>query len=226
MSFDVTGQLPTGTVVLEASAGTGKTWTIAALVTRYVAEGHARLDQILAVTFGRAATGELRARVRERLRDTLLLLGEPTGAAARADAVARHLADCPPEEFRLRRQRLRAAVDGFDAATVATTHEFCHSALHALGTAADLDPATVLTDDLSDLLAEVVDDLYLRFALGGDPLRLSHAEALTVAGAAVRDPEAVLLPRPEQRERDGGPDLRVRFAAAARAELRRRQRER
>ena len=37
--FDITGELPTGTVLLEASAGTGKTWTIAALVTRYVAEG-------------------------------------------------------------------------------------------------------------------------------------------------------------------------------------------
>ena len=40
--FDPLGPLPTGTTLLEASAGTGKTWTIGALVTRFVAEGSCR----------------------------------------------------------------------------------------------------------------------------------------------------------------------------------------
>src|SRR4029079_8723583 len=62
-AFDVCGPLPTGVTVLEASAGTGKTFTIAALAARYVAEGFA-LDQLLMVTFTRMATGELRERVR------------------------------------------------------------------------------------------------------------------------------------------------------------------
>ncbi|MFP5346928.1 MAG: UvrD-helicase domain-containing protein, partial [Actinomycetes bacterium] len=65
--FDVCGDLPSGTTVLEASAGTGKTFTIAALATRYVAEGVADPSQLMLVTFGRAATSELRDRVRERL---------------------------------------------------------------------------------------------------------------------------------------------------------------
>ena len=64
--FEVSGPLPTGVTVLEASAGTGKTYTIAALAARYVAEG-TPLDQLLLVTFTRMATGELRDRVRERL---------------------------------------------------------------------------------------------------------------------------------------------------------------
>src|SRR5918993_5464969 len=64
--FDLAGPLPTGVTVLEASAGTGKTYTIAALAARYVAEG-TPLDQLLLVTFTRMATGELRDRVRERL---------------------------------------------------------------------------------------------------------------------------------------------------------------
>src|ERR1017187_505363 len=68
-SFDICGQLPTGVTVLEASAGTGKTYTIAALATRYVAEG-TPLDAMLLVTFTRLATGELRDRVRQRLVDT------------------------------------------------------------------------------------------------------------------------------------------------------------
>ena len=45
-AFDVCGPLPTGTTVLEASAGTGKTFTIAALTARYVAEGRAELSQL------------------------------------------------------------------------------------------------------------------------------------------------------------------------------------
>ena len=53
--------------LLEASAGTGKTFTIAALATRYVAEGALPIDRLLVITFTRMATGELRERVRERL---------------------------------------------------------------------------------------------------------------------------------------------------------------
>ena len=53
--------------MLEASAGTGKTYTIAALAARYVAEGHVELHQLMIVTFGRMATDELRVRVRDRL---------------------------------------------------------------------------------------------------------------------------------------------------------------
>ena len=59
--FDICGPLPTGTTLLEASAGTGKTWTIGALVTRFVAEGVATLDEMLVVTFGRAASCESRS---------------------------------------------------------------------------------------------------------------------------------------------------------------------
>ncbi len=66
-SFDVCGDLPTGMTLLQASAGTGKTFTIAALTTRYVAEGILPIDRLLVITFTRMATGELRERVRERL---------------------------------------------------------------------------------------------------------------------------------------------------------------
>ena len=66
--FDLLGPLPAArsTTVLEASAGTGKTFALAGLVTRYVAEGAATLDQMLLITFGRAASQELRERVRAR----------------------------------------------------------------------------------------------------------------------------------------------------------------
>jgi exodeoxyribonuclease V beta subunit len=81
-AFDVTGPLPTGVTVLEASAGTGKTYTIAALAARYVAEG-IPLERLLLVTFTRMATGELRDRVRERL-------------VSAEQGLARALAGAPP----------------------------------------------------------------------------------------------------------------------------------
>ena len=65
--FNITDPLPRGTTVLEASAGTGKTWTIAALATRLIAEGELEITDLLIVTFTRAATKELRSRVRDRL---------------------------------------------------------------------------------------------------------------------------------------------------------------
>src|SRR4029453_4404127 len=65
--FDLCGPLPSGTTVLEASAGRGKTYTIASLAARYLAEGEVELSQLLLVTFGRMATNELRLRVRKRL---------------------------------------------------------------------------------------------------------------------------------------------------------------
>ena len=98
--FDVCGPLPEGTTVLEASAGTGKTFTIAALATRYVAEGVATLAELMLVTFGRAATSELRDRVRERLVTAERALRDPS-AAASTDALVRHLADTDDAEHLL-----------------------------------------------------------------------------------------------------------------------------
>src|SRR4051812_50188212 len=122
--FDLTGPLPQGTTVLEASAGTGKTFTIAALVTRFVAEGEATLDELLVVTFGRAATRELRDRVRERLVTARDGLGDVAGARASGDDLLRHLATAPDDEVAARRDRLVTALASFDGATVATTHAF------------------------------------------------------------------------------------------------------
>ena len=56
----------TGINLIEASAGTGKTWTISWLYLRLVAEEGLRVDQILVVTYTEAATAELRDRIRKR----------------------------------------------------------------------------------------------------------------------------------------------------------------
>ncbi|MCU7728879.1 UvrD-helicase domain-containing protein [Actinoplanes sp. KI2] len=224
-AFDVRGPLPTGTTILEASAGTGKTFTIAALAARYVAEGH-DLRQLLLVTFGRAATAELRQRVRERLVSAERGLADPAGARASDDLVLGLLADAVPEEVALRRRRLAAVVADFDAATIATTHQFCHQVLAGLGIAADTDPDGVFVEDLDDLITEVVDDLYVRkYATPDAPdPHFGRQTALAIARQAVTDGQARL--EPADAPLDDVAQVRYRFAAKVRDEVRRRKRER
>ncbi len=221
-NFDVCAPLPTGTTLLEASAGTGKTWTIGALVTRYVAEGVAKLEELLVVTFGRAASQELRERVRAQLVEAERALADPTEPREPSDLVDL-LLDTAPDEIARRRQRLRDALGAFDAATIATTHQFCQMVLRSLGVAGDTDANATLVEDLDDLLTEVVDDLYLRrFAAAEDEPPFSHSEALRLARAAAKDPQARLEPR--DADPTSLPGRRLAFAEDVRAELERRKR--
>ncbi len=212
--FDIGGPLPTGITVLEASAGTGKTYTIAALAARYVAEG-IPLDQLLLVTFTRMATGELRDRVRERLvsAERALASGETDG-----DAVVELLANGSPEQVERRRGWLMRALGDFDSATIATTHGFCQEVLGGLGVAGDLEPDAVLVEDVGDLLGEVVDDLYVRrYMKEEDAPRITRAEAMRIARETVENPGAPIEPRDTS-----GPDLpalRARLAGSVRGEL-------
>ena len=159
--FDICGPLPSGTTVLEASAGTGKTHAIGALVTRYVAEGVATLDELLVITFGRAASQELRERVRGQLvrpNGRSPIRPRPGPGTTRA---TRCWPPAPDDEVATRRERLRAALAGFDAATIVTTHQFCQYVLTGLGIAGDGDADVELVESLDDLVVEVVDDLYV-----------------------------------------------------------------
>ena len=216
--FDVTGPLPTGVTVLEASAGTGKTFTIAALAARYVADG-TPLDRLLLVTFTRMATGELRERVRERLVSAEQALERAlTGAPPDAlDEVVRLLADAPRDVVALRRDHLARALAGFDAATIATTHGFCQEVLAGLGTAGDVERDVTFVEDVGDLVEEVVDDLYVRRFHHGDPPAFTRAEALEVARAAIANHDAPIEPAavPD----DSPAAMRRRLALRVRREL-------
>ena len=110
-AFDVCGSLPQGTTLLEASAGTGKTFTIAALATRYVAEGVAELSQLMLVTFGNAASRELRDRVREQLGSAERALRDAPAARASDDAVLRLLAAVDDDQVAARCERLARSTD-------------------------------------------------------------------------------------------------------------------
>jgi len=106
--------LLSGLNVIEASAGTGKTYTLAELYLRLVLEQGLSVDQILVVTYTRAATEELRELLRKRLvvaRDALL--------------------DDPNDDVTSskQRQRLVLAIQSFDESAIFTIHGFCQRVL-------------------------------------------------------------------------------------------------
>jgi exodeoxyribonuclease V beta subunit len=223
--FDVCGPLPeAGVTILEASAGTGKTYTIAALVARLVAEGVAPLSEVLVVTFTRMATGELRDRARERLVSAEAGLARVLDAGEQPpadDAVLCLLAGGDRAVTTARRQRLADALAAFDTATITTTHGFCHAVLSALGTWGELAPGAALLEDPTDLVEEVVDDLLTRRALTPATLPFRRKAAVQAASMAVNNPETPLDPAADPG--DGSPDgLRRRLAHAVRGEVERR----
>ncbi|WP_210651149.1 UvrD-helicase domain-containing protein [Nocardioides sp. SYSU D00065] len=218
-TFRITDPLPSGTTLLEASAGTGKTWTISALVTRYVAEQGLRLDELLVVTFTRAASQELRERVRERLVSAQRALADPPPPADR-DELQAHLLDVDDDERALRLGRITQALADFDAATIATIHQFCQLVLRSLGVAGDTDRQARLVEDLEQLTEEVVDDCYLAAFADADAPAFDRATAGTIARAVVGDPRASVQPEAAGGEAPGSPAAqRVEFARSVLREL-------
>ncbi|QKT02662.1 exodeoxyribonuclease V subunit beta [Ectothiorhodospiraceae bacterium 2226] len=113
-----------GPCLIEASAGTGKTYTLAALYLRLVLEAGLDPAQILVVTFTKAATAELRGRIRSRLRDARLALdgqGEPDDTLR---AVLARAGDA-----QALRSRLESALLRMDEAVIYTIHGFCQRVL-------------------------------------------------------------------------------------------------
>lgn len=155
-----------GVQLVEASAGTGKTYTLATLVTRLVVERRLRIGQILAVTFTEAATQELRKRIRERLQLTLDLLDAPPRADEAAEAaLTRALLHAHrqrgDESDAVLRRRLRQAVVDIDLAAIFTIHGFCARVLreHALDTGHGFDAPELLANE-RELREEVAADLW------------------------------------------------------------------
>nr|WP_199066526.1 exodeoxyribonuclease V subunit beta [Chromobacterium sp. ASV5] len=161
-----------GINLIEASAGTGKTWTIAALFARLLLEESdgetpPTIDQLLVVTYTKAATAELRERLRRRLTELAAALAEEP---CDDDFLLRLAERFPPGPARdLARQRLNAAITGFDAAAIYTIHGFCQRVLtDAAFESGQTFEAELVSDD-DGRLAEIVDDFWRR-RIVDDPL--------------------------------------------------------
>ena len=125
-----------GSRLIEASAGTGKTFTIAALYLRLVlghggADAYARAlapPEILVMTFTRAATRELSIRVRERLIEAAAFFrGEHAGDDSMLEELAASYAS--DGERRLAAHRLVMAAETMDEAAIFTIDAWCQRML-------------------------------------------------------------------------------------------------
>ncbi|WP_226051414.1 exodeoxyribonuclease V subunit beta [Dickeya chrysanthemi] len=160
-----------GSRLIEASAGTGKTFTIAMLYVRLVL-GHGgeqafsrplNPPEILVVTFTDAATRELRDRIRARLAQAAAYF-QPDGNDKQDDPLLHELrADYPPEQWPGCARKLQLAAEWMDEAAVSTIHSWCNRMLgeHAFDSGSLFNQT--LETDQSDLLLEVVRDYWRTF---------------------------------------------------------------
>lgn len=212
-----------GISVVQASAGTGKTYVVTSLAVTAIADGRP-LNEILLMTFSRAATGELRSRVWERLvtveSEVQRCLDSGVGPV---DEVAVDLCSASEEIVRARHGRLRRAIADFDAATITTLHGFCHDVLGHLGFLGDLDREVAFIEDTRDLIEAVVDDLLVQRFHHSVDFRLDQDEARSIARAVTTHSHADIVPEPTQQGL--AHFRRARFARAIRQRIEARKRE-
>jgi exodeoxyribonuclease V beta subunit len=181
-----------GIHLVEASAGTGKTYAITSLYLRAVVELGLLPEKILVVTFTRAATAELRERIRARLRSAQSELRTVIEAVERGEeilptdpclqAVARS-----ESTLRLAVARLENSLLVIDEAAVMTIHGFCARVLEGNAFESRMALAVEMIETIDDLVEEVIVDfavsrlsilsserlpLYQRYGLTPNELRL------------------------------------------------------
>ncbi len=155
--------------LIDASAGTGKTYTITALVVRLILEERLTIQQILVVTYTEAAATDLRVRIRAMLalaRDCF------NGHSSDEEFLAKlHAQIADHDQARL---DLSCALNDFDEAAIYTIHGFCQRMLKENG----LESATLfdveLAADLSTIHWQVVCDYWRQRVVGYGPLFLHY----------------------------------------------------
>jgi exodeoxyribonuclease V beta subunit len=193
-TFDAaSAPLNRGVNVVEASAGTGKTYAIAMLVLRFVVEFGVAVEELLVVSYTRAATEELRSRIRKRLLEARGLLADRQ-KGSEDSALLLYLAALPDKALAI--ARLEVALLDMDRAAVYTIHGFCQRMLQEQALESGQLFDMELTADISEIQSELVAD-YWRTRMYDLPgfhcslflSRFSDPEALykTVKGVGAED---------------------------------------
>ncbi len=178
---------------INASAGTGKTFTITTLYLRYLLEARCAVDQILVTTFTEAATAELKDRLRKRLSQAFDLLDEFSDEKSAARAVKSKSVSADKQVLEILRsvgafesesrhrilERLEDAKLSFDQAPVFTIHGFCNQVLQQLVFETGSRFQFELLTSQEPLVEEAVQDFVARYWT--DP-RSSMAQWLPLSG--------------------------------------------
>ena len=169
--------------VIEASAGTGKTFTLEHVVVELVLATDVAFDQLLIVTFTEKATGELRSRVRAELERL------QAGGGERATEAQLASGDFWTIDDRAR-AKLTRALHAFDGATITTIHAFCQRVLreNAFASGRQFEEEQV---DGRDAFRKALRES-LRRDVGGDESRLVWLETALHAGWSIQRIEELL----------------------------------
>jgi exodeoxyribonuclease V beta subunit len=205
--------------LVEAGAGTGKTYNIQNMYLRLVAAQGLKVQEILVVTFTEAATHELRQRLRQillkcheylegRLPDTDPERGRIEKMLAvpeTSDPAGGGAADMPVAERQ--RLRVRLALTDFDAASVFTIHGFCQRVLDRYAFECGHDPDAELMPDADALIGEVCLDWWRRqhYGAAAAARRMvfkSPAELTGLVREILKRTDAVVLPAGETEEHE------------------------
>jgi len=193
--------------LIEASAGTGKTYTITTLFVRLVAMGY-KVESILVVTFTEAAAAELKLRIRKRLVHCLMILSGQESDEYAADDLTSFLEE--QKDADQIRQLLRLAVTCFDQAAIMTIHSFCFSMLRENTFESNAHFDIELMADNRGFVDQVVRDFFSGRINHLDPLFLSFLDrnnitpdtlAKGLVQAASR-PEIRVVPEPQPFQED------------------------
>jgi len=184
-----------GIRLIEASAGTGKTYTIGNLYLRMVLSGR-RVGEILVVTYTNAATEELRGRIRLRLHQALLHLDQPIDD----DFLIAWSTALSPAAAAGAKELLKLAIHTMDEAAIYTIHGFCQRALneHAFNSGQAFDVEMITSD--TALWSQAIRDWWRRncYALDTRDLALfgsvfEDVESLIELETPMRRPGIVLV---------------------------------
>jgi len=160
-----------GSSLIEASAGTGKTYAITALFVRLIVEENLSVREILAVTYTEAATEELRHRVRQALVQACQAFASGTSDVLFLKAlVARY-----GEQSAEMEARLQNALCDFDEAPIYTIHGFCQRTLRDRAFESGLLFDTELVTDPSEFLQEIADDFWRKHFYEAGPILVNFA---------------------------------------------------
>ena len=129
--------LESGENLIEANAGTGKTYTLCKIVERLIVDHAIPIERILAVTFTNAAAQELKDRIRKNLQQTRSKL--------------------TPEQSK-EKILLSRALSNFDEARLYTLHAFCKRVLTEFSFECGVRPESELITDQSHLIEQVAND--------------------------------------------------------------------
>lgn len=156
--FDISKVPLPGLTVLEASAGTGKTYSITGLAVLGFARGDFSPREVCVVTFTEAATAELAGRLRSRIVQGIETLQAPRDKWDDIDDTVDKLLIDPDhgddEGRQSRLEHLQRALSEFDAMTVSTIHGFCQRLLTSVG--AGTSDISSDSDDVTEVVHDVI----------------------------------------------------------------------